>query len=35
MGDAFAMKEVGPVPWKGVTVSEQRLRFLEDDLLNF
>jgi hypothetical protein len=23
------------MPWKGVTVSEQRQRFLEDYLLNF
>jgi transposase InsO family protein len=35
MGDTFSMKEVAPMPWKGVTVSEQRLRFLEDYLLNF
>jgi len=30
MGSTFLMKEVEPMPWKGVTVTEQRQRFLED-----
>jgi hypothetical protein len=34
MGNTFLMKEVEPMPWKDVTVSEQRQRFLEDYLLN-
>jgi putative transposase len=29
------MKEVEPMPWKGVTVTEQRQRFLEDYQLNY
>jgi hypothetical protein len=30
MGDTFLHEEVMLMPWKGVTVSEQRQRFLED-----
>jgi putative transposase len=30
MGNTYLMKEVEPMPWKGVTVTEQRQRFLED-----
>jgi hypothetical protein len=30
MGNTSRMKEVEPMPWKGVTVTEQRQRFLED-----
>ena len=29
------MPEVLPIPWKGVTVSEQRQRFLEDYQLSY
>jgi len=35
MGNTFHMKEVDPIPWKGVTVMEQRQRFLEDYQLNY
>ena len=34
MVDTFLLKEV-PMPWKGVTVSEQRQRFLEDYQLSY
>jgi hypothetical protein len=30
MGNTFLMEEVEPMPWKGVTMIEQRQRFLED-----
>jgi integrase/recombinase XerD len=30
MGDTYLMKKVEPMPWKGVTVMEQRQRFLKD-----
>jgi hypothetical protein len=30
----FPVKKVEPDPWKGVTVTEQRQRFLEVDQLN-
>src|SRR3970040_1991053 len=35
MVDTALRKEVAPMPWKGVTVSEQRQRFLEDYQLNY
>jgi len=35
MGNTYLMKEVEPMPWKGVTVTEQRQRFLEDYQLNY
>jgi putative transposase len=35
MGNTFLVKEVEPMPWKGVTVTEQRQRFLEDFQLNY
>jgi transposase InsO family protein len=35
MGNTFLMKEVEPMTWKGVTVTEQRQRFLEDYQLNY
>jgi len=35
MGNTFCIEEVEPMPWKGVTVSEQRQRFIEDYLLNY
>jgi hypothetical protein len=30
MGNTFSRQEVRSMPWKGVTVTEQRQRFLED-----
>jgi transposase len=35
MGNTYLMKEVEPMPWKGVTVTEQRQRFLADYQLNY
>ena len=35
MGNNFLIEQVEPMPWKGVTVSEQRQRFLKDDHLNY
>ena len=35
IGNTLLPKEVAPMPWKGVTVSEQRQRFLEDYQLNY
>jgi transposase len=35
MGNTCLMKEVEPMPWKGVTVSEQRQRSLQDYQLNY
>jgi putative transposase len=35
MGNTFLLKEVEPMPWKGVTVTEQGQRFLEDYQLNY
>jgi hypothetical protein len=34
MGYILRIEEVEPMPWKGVTVTEQRQRFLEDYRLN-
>jgi len=35
MGDTLLREEVESMPWRGVTVSEQRERFIEDYQLNY
>jgi len=35
MGNTLLRKEVAPMPWKGVTVSEQRQRLLDNYQLNY